>query len=136
MAAKPDDSDLSQKFFCLDSVRCDGATAGCSGKGDLSHRVKLTVKKDDKPVANNDTYILECLDTGENQKCTSGNSTIDIDLFKNDITSQLKTSLGYQFQGLFKEDGVSALLLKDSVGAGYPPKSNSSGNLPVFELQS
>lgn len=121
-------SQLSQRWVCLRSQVCSDPASKCSGKGVLGHRAILSAKEDAKPFPNKDTYIVECLATTSGQVCTTGNTNTDIVIYGKDNTAGLKTSDDYQFQGIFKSDGVTS--------ASAFLKSKASGDIDPLEWQS
>lgn len=114
---------LSQRWVCLNAVRCDFAGAGCSN-GD-SHKVKLTVKQDVKPLSNAQTYIVECLATTNGQVCSAGNANQTV--YGGGNTAAL-ANIGYQFQGMFQTDGTTTVT--------NPVQSNNAGVIGPYEWRS
>lgn len=136
-------SQLSQRWVCLKVDWCLDQVAFAQGKylpNPLcapgsdgkplanGHRVRLTAKSDAKLLPNADTYIVECLATTIGQVCTTGNTENDTRIYGKDNALALKTSDDYQFQGVFKSDGVTA--------ASAPLKSKASGDIDPVEWQS
>lgn len=89
------EAEQTKRWFCLEADRSGG------------HRAKLFIKDGaaagEKPLPNNETIIVECIATDGGQKCTTGNGTLDQQLYGG---SQMG-GLGYDFQGLFAEDGTT-----------------------------
>lgn len=89
----------TKRWFCLEADRSGG------------HRAKLFIKDGaspgEKPLPNHETIIVECISTEAGQQCTTGDPGLDLDLYGG---SQISGDLGYQFQGLFAEDGVTPVI--------------------------
>lgn len=101
---------MTERWVCLDGVRCDDPKAGCSGKGVKVHRAKLTAKPDSAPLSNKTTYIVECLaaKAGDPYICTTADENGDLCVYKqSNITTLNGDPYNYKFQGLFKADGVT-----------------------------
>lgn len=80
-----------------------------------SHTASLSVNPGAKLIPNTDTYVFECL---TDTLCTSGNSTIDNQVFAKNSLAELGTQLGYRFQG--------------STLPSNPLKSDAGGNISPF----
>ncbi|MGB9883596.1 MAG: carboxypeptidase-like regulatory domain-containing protein [Microgenomates group bacterium] len=85
------------------------------------HEARLSVSDDPKErlLPNKDTYIFECF-TGN--ICTTGNSNLDLQVFKKDNNTVLKNQYDYKFEG-------SSLI-------SNPIKSDSQGKIPSFTWKS
>lgn len=83
------------------------------------HEAEVSVSDDKKLLPNSDTYIFECL---SNNDCTSGNSQVDLQVFKIDKLSQLQTELDY---------GLDSTTLSSN-----PIKSDNQGKIPTFNWES
>jgi len=142
-------SNLGQRWVCLQSKRCNTEGSNCTVNGVGGHRARLTVKEGSNLVIGKKTYIIETVETAEGGVPTSGSSKLDAveapvigqgGIFEEDNVSKLRTSIGYQFQGLFEEDssGEKTLL---SPGGDYNPNTYpllplAGGTLPPLEIQS
>ncbi len=88
----------TKRWFCLEADRSGG------------HRAKLYIKPNaapgEKPLPNHETIIVECIATDAGQQCTTGNPTLDKELYGG---SQMSASLGYKFQGLFAANGQTPI---------------------------
>lgn len=86
----------TKRWFCLEADRS------------AVHGAKLFVKDNaaagEKPLPNHETIVVECIASDEGQKCTTGNGTLDNNLYGG---SQMG-GLGYKFQGMTYEDGSTA----------------------------
>lgn len=97
----------SERWVCLKAEK----TAG--------HTATVSVDPATKPLANNNTYVFECLSTSE---CTSGNAAIDQEVFgKNNLEAML-ANYGYHFEG-------SSL-------PSNPTMTNGSGDITPFTWKS
>jgi hypothetical protein len=107
--------------FCFISERCD-QTQSCSNIGNgNSHRAKLTIDPQDKPRPNSKVYVIVGISTADGQHYTSGSTSID-----NFFTySSMPSSLGYRFDGLFREDGITSI----NQSLTYTLKTNAAGAL-------
>lgn len=115
----------SQRWICLNAVWCD--QAGKCSRTDV-HRAKLSVKPDIKPLANSDTFVVECLATPAGQICTTGDSVTDQRIYGVNNVSRLASVVQYRFQGFFQADGTAA--------APNPSKSSNVGLVGPFEWKS
>jgi hypothetical protein len=88
----------TKRWFCLEADPSGG------------HRAKLYTKDNaaagEKPLANHETIIVECIATDAGQQCTTGNAALDQELYGG---SQISADLGYKFQGLFAADGETPI---------------------------
>ena len=114
-----------ERWICLDGVRCDQSDS-CKNLsiGAKFHKAWLTTKTDLKPLPDTDTYIVECVATGDDTNpeiCTTGNSATDGIVYGNDNLSELSNKLGYKFEGLYAQDGVTV--------APNPKKSDNTGEI-------
>lgn len=117
--------------FCFNSVRCDSAGSNCSGLGENVHRARLTVKPGKEgPEVNSKIYVVDCISTGDGQHCTSGNAAVDtyLSTYINTV-SPMPSSLGYNFEGLFMEDGKTPI----NQTLGHTLMTNASGALLTNE---
>lgn len=126
-----------QVDWCLDKVAFEQGkilpnplcAPGADGKpAPNGHRVRLTAKNDAKPLPNNPTYIVECLATSNGQVCTTGIVAGDMKIYGKDNTAALNKTDDYQFQGMFKTDGIT--------NEANPVKSLENGNINPVEWQS
>ncbi len=122
----------SQRWVCLERKLCSDSGSQCSGQGISGHRVKLSVKPDVKLLPNTETYVVECLETKQGQVCTTGNSTLDNELYRRDNFTRLKNDreVRYDFKGFFNKDGTTRV--------AYPPplRSNNAGIIGPYEWES
>lgn len=121
----------SQRWVCLDAKWCNDQNSGCSKRD--AHRAKLSVKQDVKPLANSDSYVIECLATQGGQICTTGNRDTDRRVYGVDTTGKtnvekLSSVVQYRFEGIFQSDGTAL--------APNPSRSNNAGIIGPFEWQS
>lgn len=118
-----------QRWVCLQASPCSKSTSQCSGNfvRDVGHRVKLTSKTDVKPLAGT-TYIVDCLQTSQGQRCTTGNSNLDRQVLGADNYSLYQSLYGYYFLGFFNQDGRTSV--------PNPIQTPSTGNIDVFEWES
>lgn len=93
--------------FCFVAARCDKTESGCSSAGNgNSHRAKLTVKPGEGPQPNSKVYVVVSVPTANGQRYTSGNADINTHL---SYPALMPGDLGYQFEGLFREDGTTPI---------------------------
>ncbi len=131
-------AEQSQRWICLNAVRCDKDGAGCGGGSaspypayEAVHRARLTMK-DYKPLAGK-TYIFECLSTPKGQICTLGYSDSDSAFFGGVTTALPFYQLGampevkYKFEGFYQSDGKT---LETN------PVANPTRDIGPFEWQS
>jgi len=123
----PTGNAVDQRWVCLDEEPCSSSQT-CSGLGDPSHRARLFVKEDTKPLANKETYIFECLQLTSGNICTSGDSAIDQQILINDYKTYLENNYGYLFSGFYQADGTSTATL--------PISSDVNGDIGTFEWES
>lgn len=118
-----------QRWVCLQASPCSNSASQCSGNSvkDIGHRVKLTSKTDVKPLAGI-TYIIECLQTSQGPRCTTGNSNLDRQVLGTDNYSSYQSLYGYGFLGFFNQDGRTSV--------PNPIQTPSSGNIGIFEWES
>lgn len=79
------------RFACVEQTRCDSSEV-CMNKNKNVHRVRLTTRADVKGIPNDpNTYLTECLEIDEGgvpkTVCTTGDSTLDKELFCGDPAS-------------------------------------------------
>lgn len=91
--------------FCFTSVSCGQADSGCSGSGNTGHRARLTVEPGKGPQPNSKVYVVVSVAAADGQHYTSGNAGINTYL----TYPPLPGDLGYQFEGLFREDGTTSI---------------------------
>lgn len=147
------------RFNCLDAKWCN--SSACPSGTQHVHRSGLS-STSKKAVTNSKTYITECVDgiagVVGGVVCTTGNSTLDIELFcGTDLTgltpaqiaqcdhySRLRQpDVGYSIDkdslyGLYRFDKVTNQYVKldPSLPLTLTVKSDSLGNLPNMEWQS
>lgn len=111
--------------FCFVSTICSAAGSGCSN-GD-GHRARLTVEPGKGPQPNSKVYVVVAVAAADGQHYTSGNAGIDTYL----TYPPMPADLGYRFEGLFGEDGVTPInqTLTNTL------TSNASGDLSVSALE-
>jgi len=91
--------------FCFVASHCYKAESSCSSASQGSgHIAKLTLDPKDKPQPNSTVYVIEAISTETGQYYTSGNSEIDAH-----YTYTMPNDLGYKFEGLFREDGITPI---------------------------
>lgn len=91
--------------FCFTAVRCDQASPKCAGDHVAVHTARLTVDPTDQPQPNSKVYVLDCLKAADGLHCTTGNQTLNDTL----AYPPMPSSLGYSFDGFYKEDGVTSI---------------------------
>ncbi len=124
----------SQHWVCLDAKRCDKAGANCSGKGRAVHRAKLS--PDGKLPHNEQNFIVECIELPDGPICTTGNlgvTTGDIGQVEGVLPGDAGdfSRIGFKFEGLFQNDGTTAVT--------QPVQSDAGGSFvvsPSLEWQS
>jgi hypothetical protein len=122
------EGEVNQRWFCFEAKRCDQTQ--CSGEGDNVHRVRLTTKSDkpeERSLPNTDTYIIECIATGDSQICTTGRAETDIVVYGRNNVQELASKIEYRFEGLFRADGKTV--------ASNPSMSGNDGSVGPFEWQ-
>lgn len=97
----------SERWVCLKAEK----TAG--------HTATVSIDPEAKPLADSETYIFECLSTSE---CTSGNATVDQEVFGKNNYQEMQNAYGYGF--------------KYSTLPSNPTMSNSDGEIAPFEWKS
>lgn len=97
----------SERWVCLKAEK----TAG--------HTATVSIDPETKPLADSETYIFECLSTSE---CTSGNATVDQEVFGKNNYQEMQNTYGYGF--------------KHSTLPSNPTMSNSDGEITPFEWKS
>ncbi|MFH0979472.1 MAG: carboxypeptidase-like regulatory domain-containing protein [Candidatus Roizmanbacteria bacterium] len=97
----------SQRWVCLKAEKLGG------------HKATISVDPASKPLANSKTYVFECL---SNSACTSGNSTVDQEVFGKNNLQEMQNAYGYGFKG--------------STLNSNPTMSDSFGQIPPFDWQS
>lgn len=107
----------TERWVCLKPVKA------MSGKGNAAFRQTL-LTEDVKPIPNAETYIVECLATGNGQVCTTGKSASDMVVYKKDNSS----ITGFKFKGLYKADGTTPQV--------NPMMSDATGELGNIEWES
>jgi len=109
---------MSERWVCLEAKSCNKDACGPGYNG---HQALLTAKADAMPLANKDTYIVECLSTDDGQMCTTGFTVSDMDVYKQDNLRLLQDKVGYNFHGL--SEYIS------NKQRSNPIKSDGSGNI-------
>jgi len=99
----------SQRWVCLNAERVEGQ----------GHTARVSVDPQTKLLPSTNTYIFECISSSE---CTSGDSTVDQEVFGKDNQQALSDQYGYRFVG--------------STLASNPLMSDSSGEIPEFKWHS
>lgn len=113
------------------ALSCGNKAAGCSGQGVTGHRVKLTMSG---LYPAKDVFLVGCISTEiGNGLCTTGDQTADDTIYgdwKNGKLvkpstnlADLKNTYKYEFQGLYKKDGVTRVV------PSSPVKAEPSGEL-------
>lgn len=92
-----------------------------AGVGEIQR--KLTIGDESKPI-----WVVECIQRGSaenpNYMCTTGNSTLDNEVFKRDNFSELKAEFGYSSR-IFYSDGVTQTT----------PRINEENRQDVYEWE-
>jgi hypothetical protein len=122
----------SQRWVCLQALPCSDPTSGCSVASD--HRVRLSSKTTSEdpaqPLGGKDTYVFECLQTSTGNKCTTGDANLDTSAVGSSSLSQLESTYGYSFGGMYYEDGINV------APNPIPAEENNNGNFGAREWES
>lgn len=130
------DGAKSQRWVCLEAVKCGPDKAvNCPNIPDsqVGHIAKLSVKTDpaSKLLSNAPTYIIECLITAAEKKCTAGFSAIhDADIDRVVAVEQDLRSLNYEFEYLQNKDFTAMSPVLTEPNIKYTVKSDASGSFP------
>jgi len=118
----------TERWVCLEAVK------PLSGKGNAAFRQTLQTKPDQKPLANTDTYIVECLATDGGQICSTANATTDQTVYGKNNLAEMQTKANYEFVGLYKNDGTTPEtnpMKADGTGElGNPEWESHSAHIP------
>lgn len=126
-----DDAQQSQRWVCLEASNCVTNSANCSAAAQSDaadpqvRRVRLTPKKDLKPLPSADTFVVECVASATQQVCTTGSADADMRLYGVNNTTRLG---GYHFTGMFEQNGTTRVT--------QPVKSNAAGDVGPYEWSS
>ena len=140
-------TDSGLRFSCLEAVSCVQQNSNCTVKS--IHRARLSPSASAKAVPNDiNTYVTECLDVDSDNNgipetmCTTGNSTLDKELFCDDANSTdplcdhytlMKDRLGYSIDkaggyGIYfvsnnqaNKQATATRIASDGVGNIVPP---------------
>ncbi|MEI6532691.1 MAG: carboxypeptidase-like regulatory domain-containing protein [Candidatus Roizmanbacteria bacterium] len=99
----------SQFFVCLDSIKCSETGSSCIATFDKKeHVAKLSASTNQNQSLHPgiDATILECIETKEGRRCTTGNNTKDYDLLGLNSFNELNTKFGYSFVGFYDSLGT------------------------------
>lgn len=94
--------ELNQRWVCLDGKRCN-EEGNCSQI--RTHSARLTVKPGSEPLADKETFIIECIATAEGQICTSGFNSVDEALYGSRPMETLAANYQYVYQGMYDASG-------------------------------
>lgn len=120
---------MGQRWACLKTDPCSNATSGCSGAvvRDAGHRVKLSAKPDSRPLVG-ETYIVECLETPQGPRCTTGNADTDLRLLGVNNAAAYQSQFAYRLLGFFNQDGRTR--------AANPLQTPTSRDIGIHEWES
>ncbi|NTU47170.1 hypothetical protein HGA88_06095 [Candidatus Roizmanbacteria bacterium] len=119
-------ADDAQYWVCLSKVLCASDTNTCNTTVDLGHKALVSVGAN-KPLANKDTYVIECVDIGTREMCTTGDENLDKIVYKNasDLSDLKKTYQYVRSEVAYQSDGKLFTY-------SQPFKTDSSGNINPF----
>jgi len=136
-ASNPSSTAVRQ-YVCIKQEPCSSASVACSSAGKLAqnmaHRVKLTNDSASQLAVNRPIWIVECILNNNSQICTTGNSVVDQARLGTSRQTDL-SALGYQFVGLYREDGTT-FVTQTTSHATQPVRTNNSGIFGTYEWQS
>lgn len=100
----------TQRWVCLLAEHCwkDPNSCSTAHKGN-GHVAKLSAKPGFEPIPGIQTYVAVCIATGSDWLCSTGNAAADMQVYGKSNYDTLKSSYGFNFEGLFKADGTSTV---------------------------
>ena len=124
--------------FCFQTAWCSTAGSGCLGGGVSVHRARLSIKPgtapNDKALPSTQVYVAVCVSTPTGEICTTGNNTLDLQVYGKPAQlggatpfSYLTSKYGYEFEGLFGSDGKTSIT--------QPIMSTADGMVSPMEWQ-
>ena len=127
-----------RQYVCIKQEPCSSASVTCSSSGkrseNMAHRVKLTNDSASSLAVNRPIWIVECILHNNSQICTTGNSAVDQARLGTTRQADL-SALGYQFVGLYREDGTT-FVTQSTTHANQPVRTNNTGIFGTYEWQS
>lgn len=97
----------SERWVCLNADRA------------AVHSASVSVDPGSPLLPNSETYVFECL---SDSNCTSGNATVDQEVFGKNNLAEMQNKYGYQFQG--------------ATLSSNPTMSDGAGNITAFTWKS
>ncbi len=121
-----DDVPPSERWSCMQTVACFNSAGQCSD--DDLYRMRIRTQDGARAIPSSETYIIECFTIGTETLCTTGNSSLDMTVYKKDNVAELARRVGYQHTAQTLPDGRTPV--------GNPVTSSSEGVVGPYEWRS
>ena len=122
----------TQFWACAKTQPCNSAGSGCSGQGDLDHRVKLSNNDNTQYPANYIFYMMECLKTPAGWRCTSGKEDVDKKVLDKSYYAEINSQYGYRFTAFTEQNGIKV------INQAFPNvlATDNQGKIGTYEWES